>query len=62
MLAFGAGSILGMAALSLVASFPLKALERGAAWLSTGVMAAIGLFAMLVGGSLMSDGWRTIGF
>jgi sulfite exporter TauE/SafE len=61
-LSFGAGSILGMAALSLVAAFPLKALERGAGWLDTGVMTAIGLFAMLVGGSLMIEGWQTIGF
>jgi sulfite exporter TauE/SafE len=61
-LSFGAGSILGMAALSLVASVPLKTLERGAAWLNTSVMAAIGLFAMFVGGTLMVDSWQTIGF
>jgi sulfite exporter TauE/SafE len=61
-LSFGAGSIFGMAALSLVASVPLKTLERGAAWLNTGVMTAIGLFAMFVGGTLMMESWQTIGF
>lgn len=61
-LAFGAGSILGMAALSLIASFPLKALESGAAWLSTSAITAIGLFAIVVGSDLMIESWQRIGF
>lgn len=53
--AFGMGSILGMAALSFIASWPLKALDRGAAWLDTAVMAAVGLFAIVIGGGLIVD-------
>lgn len=59
---FGVGSILGMAALSFVVSFPLKALERGVAWLDTAAMTAIGVFAILIGGNTIMDSWRSIGF
>jgi hypothetical protein len=60
--AFGVGSIAGMAALSLVASFPLKALERAAGWLSQAVMAAVGAFAVLIGGHLVVESVATLGF
>lgn len=59
---FGLGSIIGMAVLSFVASFPLRAAERGAAWLNTATMATIGVFALLIGGDIVIDSWRAIGF
>lgn len=61
-LSFGAGSIVGMAALSFVASYPLKALERGAAWLHTATLAAIGAVAVLIGGGLMAESWAGLGY
>ena len=51
--AFGAGSIIGMAALSFVASYPLRWLERGANWLNTTAFVGIGGAAILVGAHLM---------
>ena len=61
-LSFGLGSIIGMAALSFVASYPLKWLEKGAGWLDTAVMAAIGSFAVLIGGGLMIENSTILGF
>ena len=49
---FGLGSIIGMAALSAVASFPLMALDRGARWMQTASGLGIGGLAIWVGGSL----------
>ena len=60
-LAFGVGSILGMAALSFVASYPLKVLQRGAGWLDSAVVAGIGLFALFIGGRLIVESAGTIG-
>lgn len=60
-LSFGIGSIAGMATLSLVASYPLKVFQRGAAWLDQGVMAAIGIFALGIGGHLVVESARTFG-
>ena len=61
-LSFGLGSIIGMAALSFVASYPLKFLEKGAGWLDTAVMAAIGGFAVLIGGGLVIENSALLGF
>lgn len=58
---FGVGSIVGMAALSFVASFPLKAAERSATWLNTATMSAIGLAAIAVGGNIAVESWRAFG-
>ncbi len=49
---FGIGSLVGMAALSAVASLPLGLLERGAAWMRPVAMAGIGMLAVWVGGTL----------
>ena len=57
-LAFGAGSIIGMAAMSFVAAFPLRLMERYANWLNTAAFAFIGCVAIVIGGSLMGDSWR----
>ncbi|HSG95159.1 MAG TPA: urease accessory protein, partial [Afifellaceae bacterium] len=61
-LSFGLGSIAGMATLSFVASYPLKLLERGAGWLDKAVMAAIGGFAVLIGGGLVIENSAVLGF
>ena len=57
-LAFGAGSIIGMAAMSFVAAFPLRLMERYANWLNTGAFACVGCVAIVIGCSLMGDSWR----
>ena len=57
-LAFGAGSILGMASMSLVASYPLRLVERYATWLNTTAYTCIGCTAIVIGSSLMGDSWR----
>jgi len=59
---FGLGSIIGMASLSFVASYPLKALERGAGWLNQATLAAIGGFALYIGVDLMAESWPGLGF
>lgn len=56
-LAFGAGSIIGMAALSFVASFPLKLMERSASWFNTAAVTCIGCAAVVIGGSLLVESW-----
>ena len=56
-LAFGAGSIIGMAALSFVASFPLKLMERSAGWFNTAAVACIGCVAVFIGGGLIVQSW-----
>jgi hypothetical protein len=57
-LAFGAGSIIGMAAMSFVAVFPLRLIERYGNWLSTTAFAFVGCVAIVIGGSLMGASWR----
>jgi hypothetical protein len=56
-IAFGVGSIAGMAALSFVASYPLGFLERSASWISTAAHAAIGGVAIFIGGQLLVESW-----
>ena len=56
-LAFGVGSIIGMAALSFVASFPLKLMERSAEWFNTATVTCIGCVAVLIGGALIVENW-----
>lgn len=59
---FGLGSIAGMAALSLVASFPLNAAARSARWLHNATMATIGLFAIAIGANIAFTSWSSVGF
>ncbi len=61
-LSFGLGSIMGMATLSFVASYPLKILEKSAGWLNRAVMAAIGGFAVLIGSALVIENATMLGF
>lgn len=55
--AFGFGSIIGMAALSFAASYPLRLMERCASGFSTFAFSCIGGAAMLVGGRLITASW-----
>lgn len=58
--AFGFGSIVGMAALSFVASYPLRWIERGARWLNTAAYTSIAGFAIVVGATLMTESWAAL--
>lgn len=59
-LAFGAGSIIGMAALSFVASFPLRLVERSAGWFNTAAVTCIGCVAVVIGGRLLVESWALV--
>jgi len=59
-LAFGVGSILGMAALSFVAAWPLGFLERCTGWLNTAALVSIGCAAVLIGGGLSLESWGAL--
>jgi len=59
-LCFGVGSIIGMATLSFLASWPLGFLERCAGRINTAALAAIGGLAIVIGGSLFIDSLRTL--
>jgi ABC-type nickel/cobalt efflux system permease component RcnA len=57
--AFGAGSILGMAALSAVIALPLRLSLRGAAWIHGGFQCVVGLATLALGCSVVYRiGWR----
>lgn len=58
--AFGTGSIIGMAALSFVASYPLRLMDRYAAWFGRLAFACIGSAAIVIGASLIGDSWRLL--
>ncbi len=55
--AFGTGSILGMAALTFVVSYPLRWMERCANWVNTATFVGIGCAAIIVGGGLLRHSW-----
>lgn len=59
-LAFGTGSILGMAALSFVVSYPLRWMERCANWVSTAAFAVIGCAAIAIGANLLGQSWNLL--
>ena len=56
-IAFGAGSIIGMSVLSFIVSFPLRWIERCASWVPAATFAGIGGLAIVVGGSLIGQNW-----
>ena len=58
--AFGAGSIIGMATLSFVVSFPLRQLERCANWVNTAAFVSIGCEAIIIGGNLIGQSWNVL--
>lgn len=59
-LLFGLGSICGMAALTLVAAWPLGLAERSAKWLHRGLHIAISCVAIILGVSVMLETGRVI--
>ena len=54
-LVFGLGSILGMAALSAVAAWPLGAAERHAKWIHTGLSVGAAALAVFLGVEVMAE-------
>jgi ABC-type nickel/cobalt efflux system permease component RcnA len=56
-LAFGLGSIAGMAALSFVASYPLGFLERCAEWINRTALALVGCAAIFIGLRIFTENW-----
>jgi ABC-type nickel/cobalt efflux system permease component RcnA len=59
-IAFAVGTIAGMAALSFVASYPLRLLERFAGWFNTAITAVIGCAAIIIGSRLLLQSWGTL--
>ncbi len=59
-LAFGSGSILGMAALSFVASYPLGLLERWPGRFNAAATACIGCVAVIIGSRLLAESWGAL--
>jgi ABC-type nickel/cobalt efflux system permease component RcnA len=59
-LAFGAGSIIGMATLSFVASYPLRLMDQYANWLNRAAFVGIGCVAIVIGVSLIGGSWSVL--
>lgn len=59
-LAFGTGSIIGMACLSFIVSFPLRWADRCANWVNTAAFVCIGSAAVVIGGNLMLQSWNAL--
>ena len=59
-IAFGVGSILGMTALSFVASYPLRALGQSAHWFNLIATASIGCIALIIGGLRLVENWTSL--
>ena len=58
--AFGAGSIIGMAGLTFIVSFPLRWMERCANWVNTTAFVSIGCAALVIGGNLLANSWSVL--
>ena len=56
-LAFGIGSIIGMATLSFIVSFPLRWADRCANWVNTATFVCIGSAAIIIGSNLIGRSW-----
>jgi ABC-type nickel/cobalt efflux system permease component RcnA len=59
-IAFGAGSIIGMAALSFIVSFPMRKMESCASWVNTSAFVSIGCAAIIIGGNLIRQSWSSL--
>jgi ABC-type nickel/cobalt efflux system permease component RcnA len=55
MLLFGLGSIVGMAALSVVIAIPLRHSAKGLTWLNNGLQGVIGIVTIVLGSTLIYD-------
>lgn len=58
---FGLGSLAGMATLSTVVSFPLLVAQRGANWMRSWTLAAIGCAAIMVGAGIVIENGMALG-
>lgn len=58
--AFGVGSIVGMAALSFVVSYPMTFVQKYGNWANKVTLACIGVVAIVVGGNLMGHSWSSL--
>jgi hypothetical protein len=58
--AFGVGSMIGMATLSFVVSYPLGLMQRYANWLNTATFAGLGCLAIIIGSNLLGDSWSSL--
>lgn len=54
-IAFGIGSIIGMAILSFVASYPMRTMEKCANWFNNLAFATVGCAAIVIGVRLFTD-------
>lgn len=54
-LMFGIGSIIGMAALSVIIAIPLRHSAKGLTWLNNGLQAVIGIATIALGSTLIYD-------
>ncbi len=59
-IAFSTGTIVGMAALTFVASYPLALIERCATWFHSAATALIGSAALIIGGRLLLHSWAAL--
>lgn len=53
MFLFGVGSIVGMAALSVVIAIPLRSSAKGLTWLHNGLQSVLGIFTLGLGASIV---------
>lgn len=60
-LIFGLGSLIGMAALSALAAWPLGLMERAAGWIHSGAKLTIAALAGAIGLSVMIENWAMAG-
>ncbi len=58
---FGVGSLLGMTALTAVASYPLALIHRGGAGMRTALALGVGALALGVGGGVIADSLAALG-
>lgn len=54
-IAFGLGSIIGMATLSFVASYPMRSMEKCASWFNNLAFATVGCAAIVIGVRLFTE-------
>jgi ABC-type nickel/cobalt efflux system permease component RcnA len=59
-IAFGLGSIIGMATLSFVASYPMRSMEECAGWFNNLAFATVGCAAIIVGVRLFTENLATL--
>jgi cytochrome c biogenesis protein CcdA len=56
-LAFGLGSIIGMASLSFIVSYPIGFMDRCASWINSAAMATVGCVAIMIGAHIFTENW-----